>query len=648
MVRLRQLFYLFVSVILICSVVNVPAFALGLGEIRVRSSLGQGLLAHADIIGSDTEIVNSSCLRARILTMDGVFIASANITLYQNQKKRALSFTTKQHINEPAINLVIDINCDTQLHREFSILLDPPELSASSVTAQRDESPFAVAPSVQNKNLADGSNKPMFAGGTESEKPQRKAKKSRENLEPSGLPPKQVVEVDKVPAPMPIAAKPKKSAAPKDVLKLSDEVIIPTQQQGLRMSDVLSAESGKELIQNMEELRAAQARMAAILRDEKPNLDTPVASKDGSEITNLKLQAEQLKKQNVLDKAALTQLQNKGGFDSWLIILAIVAIIAILIILFLLLYIRRNLTSKMPTWWEDESLASESASTEKIDDVIKNFQTRYEGGEPSAEASVVEKRNPTPTDDSDGLEPFDDAGTAKAVTPTQVEPNRQRTPTLEETNSSIFNFFTPRGSSVKVEEISDVTQEAEFWISMNDPQRAIEILAAQEKVEQPDSPVPWLFLLDLYRTVKDADKYNQLRDRFINFFNANIPEYDTDLSQVQERHLEDFPHLIQRISGAWNTQDVIPYLESLLIDDREGKRAGFDLPVYRDILMLLGIAHELDKIMAIEGPIKTSRTMVDLELSIIPEVDPVTEADFGTIEFEMIDFPKMENTKKTD
>ena len=52
-----------------------------------------------------------------------------------------------------------------------------------------------------------------------------------------------------------------------------------------------------------------------------------------------------------------------------------------------------------------------------------------------------------------------------------------------ETNSSIGRFFfSSPGTSVKVEEISDVTQEAEFWISMNDPRRAIEILEPQEEL----------------------------------------------------------------------------------------------------------------------------------------------------------------------
>jgi pilus assembly protein FimV len=621
---------------------TLPAFGLGLGEIRVRSSLGQALLAQADIVGDDAENVSTSCLRARILTMDGVFLASANIVVHQNQKKRALSFSTKQAINEPAINLVIDINCETQLHREFSILLDPPEFTSRAPALIGAESAIV--------NTTTPGKTPSLSGSEGSSVVPAKSvtpkKRKNRNVEAELVPdyPSPSSQASQLKASVQNEKQSKKSGA-KDVLKLSDDVLVSTLQQGLRMSDVLSTEAGKELVENIEELKAAQAKMATILRDEPAGSNITARPDESKEIVNLKQQAEQLKKQNLLDKAALTQLQKKPTFDSWLIILAIVAIVAILIILFLLLYIRRNLTGNTPTWWEDESLESEVAPPQKIEDAIKNFQAKYEvSGSVQDEGSTsVDKQRSFATTNTPESDPFADSNITKPVV---GQNSVQRTPSLEETNSSIFNFFTPRGSSVKVEEISDVTQEAEFWISMNDPQRAIEILSAQEKIEQPDSPVPWLFLLDLYRVVKDKDKHDQLRERFIVFFNANIPEYDADLSQVVERHLEDFPHLINRICEIWAGQEIIAYLESLLIDDREGKRAGFDLPVYRDILMLLGIAHELDRIMAIEGPVKDSRLTevprVDIEL----EIDPVLETDFGTIEFETIDFPKMDVPKK--
>jgi hypothetical protein len=40
---------------------------------------------------------------------------------------------------------------------------------------------------------------------------------------------------------------------------------------------------------------------------------------------------------------------------------------------------------------------------------------------------------------------------------------------------------------------------------------------------------------------------------------------------------------------------VVPYLKSLLRDDRNGTRHGFDLPVYRDILQLIALATDPDR-----------------------------------------------------
>jgi pilus assembly protein FimV len=615
-----------------------PALALGLGEMRVRSALGQSLLVHADIVGGETEAINPSCLRARVVTMDGIFVSSAIITIHQKSNQRALSFSTKQAINEPAVNLIIDINCETQLHREFSILLDPPDVKTGSLPANRDDSPFGS----HSARPVTKSEVPAIEGANKQDlKVVSKTKKSV-NLDQDVNTNSQVSELKQKRD----SKRRNSAAAPsRDVLKLSDDIDVPLTSQGLRMSDVLSSDAGQRLVENMQELRAAQARMAAILRDEpqtagaiEPRID------DSKEIASLKQETEQLRKQNLLDKSALARMQEKPAFDFWLVVLAVIAILSIGIILFLLVYIRRNLSGKSDTWWEDEEEAL-SAPPEKIEDVINNLQSSYDKkmAADATSSGGSSKRNLATKSEEVGK---DAANEAKASAPAFENSSFQRTPTLEETNSSIFNFFAPRGNSVKVEEISDVTQEAEFWISMNDPQRAIEILSSQEQLEQPDSPVPWLFLLDLYRTVHNREKYDMLRDRFIIFFNANIPEFDTDLSQLPSRQLEDFPHLNQKICDAWGSNGIIPYLESLLVDDREGKRAGFDLPVYRDILMLLGIAHELEKIMANEGPLRAAPELVTEEPKNESVTDPLDAAEINTIEFEAIDFPIMLDRSK--
>lgn len=627
--RIRQFLRRLATLTLFTLVGTSPAFGLGLGELKLRSFLGQSLQAQLELVGAESEFFNISCVRARIVTFDGAFLASVHVVVQQLANKRQLLLSTHQHINEPAVNLLVDMNCEMQLHREFAILLDPPEHSGNRDIHLEE---LALVPTLQSPT---SSNKP--ANTTTSAASPESTQRAREVTPVSRkrvVQPKAMIEPEAVVA-APKKTKQQKKAVAKDVLRLSDEVVLPTIDQGLRMSDVLSTSTGQDLLENMQELRAAQARMAAILRDETVVQTVPASDlRELGEINQLKKEAEKLKKQNQIDKASLEQLQSKSTFDYWLLALSMVATLAILVIVFLLLYIRRNLGISKPSWWEDED-ENELVGATRIEDVIDQLQSKYEINTGSDQSLAVAKKEAAPAV----------VGDSSSERVRAQDSSMHRTPTLEETNSSIFNFYSPRATSVKVEEISDVTQEAEFWISMNDPQRAIEILAAQERVEHPDSPVPWLFLLDLYKTVEDRAKYEQLRERFISFFNANIPEYDADLSALVHRHLDDFPHILEKICSLWGGADALPYLEALLVDDRKGARGGFDLPVYRDILMLIGIARELERYRVVEAQFEAPASVNEPK----PAVDPVEEADFGSIDFEMIEFPLTDpDAKKSD
>lgn len=158
---------------------------------------------------------------------------------------------------------------------------------------------------------------------------------------------------------------------------------------------------------------------------------------------------------------------------------------------------------------------------------------------------------------------------------------------------AVSSSMRTRGTLMEVEEISDMTQQAEFWLSLNQRERALEILERQTHTDQIDSPAPWLYLLDLYRESKEKAKFNELRARFTQIFNAYIPEFEADMALESHRDLEEFPHLIAQICELWHTADIMPFLQDLLIDERDGARAGFDLNVYREIMMLIGMAELL-------------------------------------------------------
>jgi hypothetical protein len=122
------------------------------------------------------------------------------------------------------------------------------------------------------------------------------------------------------------------------------------------------------------------------------------------------------------------------------------------------------------------------------------------------------------------------------------------------------------------------------------------------------------------------------------FFNANIPEYELDLAAQPARQLEDFEHLMNKICKLWTSNDILPFLESLLIDDRDGKRMGFELPVYRDILLLISVANELERSGGQKG--KGWAQAAKVSAPDDSRIAIVTEPDSNLINFETIDFIK--------
>ncbi|MFZ6722982.1 type IV pilus assembly protein FimV [Undibacterium sp. Ji49W] len=590
----------------------------------MQSGLGQQLRAQLEVTGRDAPEIDQSCFKAKVEATDGTFLAQAGVTLLVKGNTRFLTLVTKKDLMEPAVKIMVDMGCEIQLHREFTILLDPPLAALQPVSGQK-------APAAIILPQAGATNTPV--GAVAAPKPVKpKVRKEKPQPEVSEVMPTdtEVVTAKK---------NPKKSSTPKptqntssarDELKLSDDVAIIA--PGLRISDNLTTNNPQT---NIEELRAAQAQFAAMLRDEVPAQVAPDKLKsEQQKILSLQQEAQQLKRQSQLDKAALEEVRESSFSKDWIIALSVFVLAGLSIIAFLLLYISRMHKRFTSTWWQQKEHAHEPEPKKNIEEIVNSIQASYG---PTTTGSLYQIDDEKTTDTSrpvtaaPGKKNAPESSLGELETPSIF--SKAYVPTLEDSNSSTFNFFSTRGQSVKVEEISDVTQEAEFWISVNDPQRAIEILEPQAEIDLPESPVPWLYLLDLYRVTGNKDKYDAMRDRFVVFFNANIPEYEIDPTALPARQLEDFEHLMNRICRLWSSNDILPFLESLLVDDRDGKRMGFELPVYRDILLLISVANELERMGSAGGKPKVwARPSADASAAKGPE------ADSNIINFETIDF----------
>lgn len=583
--------------------------ALGLGNIGVQSALGQPLLASIGLLGTDSNALTGACVKVRVESLNGVSLASPQLTITRSKSSSSLTLTSRQVINEPVANIIVEAGCASPVRRSYQVLFDPPI--------------FSIAPSEFAPDRLSSADRDPVSAAVPNDLVKRKA----------AVPAASTARTRNKPVPAPVAKKPaapglagtlnlasSKSSA-SDVLRLSsdDDNVVSR----LMLSSALTLPTDAKNQPLSEETRLAQREFAALLKGEDPRASIDaLRAQDAA----LRTQMAALQRQNSENQAALIALQAKSSMTNWLAGLLVLCLIAIGWLVWRLRAFTRKDNDDV-AWWKASQRDQEKQGAAQFTSEQSNasYQSR----------SLISAASPVATEGAD-------AGiTTDAEMPgTQNTLVAQAGVGLPEDAGSANQRQS--ANAFKVEEISDVTQEAEFWISLNNPKRAIEILEPYTEGIHPDSPVPWLYLLDLYREVGEPEKYNGLRERFARLFNARIPLYGDP--ELASQTLEDFPHLLERICKLWNTGDIVPFLQSLLVDDRDGARAGFDLPLYRDILLLLGIALEKKRLNQLEAPlvgIQDSDSQVGSQF-LHPSTETIGEAALPSLDagldFEPIDF----------
>jgi hypothetical protein len=149
---------------------------------------------------------------------------------------------------------------------------------------------------------------------------------------------------------------------------------------------------------------------------------------------------------------------------------------------------------------------------------------------------------------------------------------------------------TIAGDALAVSELSQVTEEARVYVALGHHDRAIEVL--QEHIRQlPRSmPAAWLMLLDLYHATGSRQEFRRLAEEFHLHFNVQTPLWEGfDFDESGSGGLDAFPHIVKQVVALWRRPGCRAYLERLLADNRDGRRTGFPVSTYADILMLLQI-----------------------------------------------------------
>lgn len=576
---------------LVCPSLQAAAFT----SISIASGLGQPLRANVQFTGERLTAQMDACLSSQVRLADGTLVAIPTITITPNEQGAVLALATTERVIEPLTSLIIENRCSNTIRREFMLLLDPPFAQATDLQAgalavhqsgalklfsdsqysranQERLRRFIVAKQTSQAHRDAAQSVAAAARqtpGSHATAPSSALKLSTLIAEEVGIHKSTSMQqalADGLVTPAAAAAPPARRSA--DAAHSEKQKALQGQdEQG--MSGQLLAIIGGVLVVSLGIIallrgRVKHQKQAPVFWDWEE--DEPGKNRDETQSQN---QGE-TRSEDRLNRTREPSMPERVEVHNLL---------------------PRNSPPLVPTTSMQIPVAQQQQAPLTLDPMVAGPIQRY------GLLATVATTGAVTTDPTPSVPPIPFLPTPATLQPTLVASKAHGKVNARGHMKEHEDLHFPElpVTALALEEISDVMEEAEFWIALQDPKRAVDVLEPYTSVEPAGSPMPWLYLFDLYRELDDRQRYDHLRERFHRFYNARILSWDdqarSDTTMV-EHTIEDVPHIQSKITALWQSEQIVPYLESLLIDDRYGTRAGFALPIFREIMFLVQLANQ--------------------------------------------------------
>ena len=145
--------------------------------------------------------------------------------------------------------------------------------------------------------------------------------------------------------------------------------------------------------------------------------------------------------------------------------------------------------------------------------------------------------------------------------------------------------------AVNAEELFDIQQQADFFLSLGQHAQAIDILKNHITENVETSALAYLDLFSIYHQVGQREEFEDLRRDFNMVFNAQVPQFD-DYGQ-SSRGLEDYESALSRIQSLWPQPQVLQVIEESIFRKPDHDDQPFDLAAYRELMLLYAMAKDI-------------------------------------------------------
>ena len=592
------------------ALIATGSWAVTLGGIEGEALIGRPLDVTVPIVldaGSDPQTV---CARADVVQNDAP-IDNVTTRIETVGNRQVLRVRTSRLMEEPVITVVVQVGCFLKTTRRFVLFSELPANAAEP--AQRAQLPFVIAPSTGQAPVTSQAGAPNAAGtassagrrsrrvqsveaqvGPPTARAAQPAVRSPRTTAPTGQSTAAVA-----PSAVPAAklsrqlalARPAKSVVriePRNRLKLDPLDLTVDADPKLRMS--MSIDTVPQV--------TPQQRAEALAVWKALNRTPTDVMQDYERMQAMSSDLSAMRQHIVSNKTELDAMRlqvQKAEQDRDRIMWALSAVIAVLLLVLVLAFFwrRRERAADQqadPNWWRDSRVGDLARSDGPLLDKTQEL--------------------PAVAGESHGLD--------LDLSAFGNEP----APPLEKDSGPIsaFSHLDFQGSqpanwrSLTTEELHDIQEQADFFVSLGDYDRAVNVLMSHVHASPQTSALAWMALLDLHHRLQRRQGYEGLRDQIERRMNVKVPEFDR--YQEPTAGLEAYGDAMERIMALWPSPRVLDLIEDSVYRLPGGAHGEpFEMAAFHDLLML----YSLGKAVVAEPETP------DIDLGAVP---PSAEMDF--------------------
>lgn len=537
--------------------IGQAAAALGFGAMPDAAVLGHPLDLRIPLRLEADEEIPPDCVGATVSFGDELQQPGTTTARIEPARPgvtdRVLRVVTTTRVSEPVVSVEVFAGCAARIARKFTLFADPPLFEAPTqsapVATATEPVAAASAPAAAADRLAPSAGEPTA-------RPPRPRPVKRVRPRPSPAPALKAAApttASPVPQQAPAAA-PQETATSRLKLATLEPSAVPA--AAAASEAALAVAAAESAASAASALAAAASARAAELEASSGRLRSDVARAEQT-ITEL--------------RSRLQQIEGRGESP---LVYGLGGLTLLLAALLFWMWRQREQEREASAWLEQAAAANPRPGTP-------------EGAAATAEAVAFAPYSaPAPLSETGG---FADTRAASRVgiasRPGGLGPVSAPAPLAVERRE------------VSVEELIDLEQQAEFFIVLGQDEAAIDLLMGHLRSTSDASPLPYLKLLEICKRRGDRKEYERLRERFNSRFATRAPEWETDLQSGLT--LEDYPAVVGRLQSLWSQpQRAMEVLQATLLRapaDTDSQADSFDLPAYRELMLLYSVARDLSE-----------------------------------------------------